>query len=72
MLLEQVRTVAVALNDTNTAEEMMCSVEAYREARKVLGRPCVTRVKEVSKADYRDGWDHNDPYIRRRMGLPPA
>lgn len=40
MLLEQVRTVAVVLADKETAATMMCSVEAYRDAREKSGKPC--------------------------------
>lgn len=39
-LLEQVRTVAVAIGDKETAAAMMCSVQAYREAREKSGKPC--------------------------------
>jgi hypothetical protein len=40
MLLEQVRTVAVVLGDVAVASEMLCGVDAYREARQRLGNPC--------------------------------
>lgn len=43
MLLEQVRTTSVILNDKETAAEMMCGgVDAYREARARVGKPCGT------------------------------
>jgi hypothetical protein len=45
MLLEQVRTVAGSLGDMNTAQEMMCSAESYREARRRMGKPCGGTVK---------------------------
>jgi hypothetical protein len=40
MLLEQVRTVAVVLGDVAVASEMLCGVDAYREARQRIGNPC--------------------------------
>ena len=40
MRLEQVRTVATVLKDPETAAAMMCAVDAYREAREKIGKPC--------------------------------
>lgn len=47
LLLEQVRTVSVVLNDRATASEMMCEVKAYAEARKRTGNPCAGEAPKV-------------------------
>lgn len=38
--LEQIRTVALVLKDTNTAEALMCQDKAYAKARSTAGRAC--------------------------------
>jgi hypothetical protein len=69
VLLEQVRTVAVVLGQEAVAQEMLCAVTAYAEARARVGDPCVTptqpTVTPVKQGDY------TDPIIRHRLGLQP-
>lgn len=40
MVLEQVRSAANVLNDQEVAEQIMCSLKEYKEAREKLNRPC--------------------------------
>lgn len=68
MLLEQVRTVAVILQDGNTAEEMMCGLDSYREARARLHKPCKS-AKKVASVEPKP--EYTDPIVRSRLGLPP-
>jgi hypothetical protein len=68
MLLEQVRTVAVVLKDDMTAAEMMCAVDAYREARIRAGNPC-KQLPNTAKNSKQE--QYTDPIIRARLGLPP-
>lgn len=44
MKLERVRTVAVVLNDPETAAAMLCDVPDYAKAREASGRPCGTKI----------------------------
>jgi hypothetical protein len=67
MLLEQVRSVAVVLHDTLTAQEMMCGSDAYREARARTGRPCGQKGHRANSEPV----EYTDPIIRARLGLPP-
>lgn len=80
MLLEQVRTVAAVIGDRETAQEMMCDVAAYANARARTGKPCAGDVKPVltatvtqpaTKAEAAAGYAGNDPIVRKRLGLPP-
>lgn len=45
MVLEQARSAATVLGDKAVAEEIMCSLKEYREARNRIGNPCVTDKK---------------------------
>lgn len=68
MLLEQVRTVSIVLNDPILAAEMMCGMDAYREARIRIGKPCIsTKSSEAAQPKP----EYTDPIIRSRLGLPP-
>lgn len=40
MVLEQVRSASTVLGDVEVAEEIMCSLKEYKEARARLNRPC--------------------------------
>ena len=80
MLLEQVRTVAAVIGDRETAQEMMCDVAAYANARARTGKPCAGDVKPfltatvtqpATKAEAAAGYAGNDPIVRKRLGLPP-
>lgn len=74
MLLEQVRTVSVVLGQEIVAQEMMCAVDAYREARIRVGNPCAALPEgETTKTRLQGGpgFDQTDPIIRARLGLPP-
>jgi hypothetical protein len=70
MLLEQVRTTAVILGEQEVASEMMCAVEAYRDARARMGNPCKTKLQAVTAAPAASV-EYTDPIIRARLGLPP-
>lgn len=70
MLLEQVRTTAVILEDQETASEMMCAIDAYRDARARLGKPCRTKLATNTGAPAAQV-EYTDPIIRARLGLPP-
>lgn len=70
ILLEQAKAVA-SLGMTDVALEMLCTIPNYADARKALGKPCVRQPAPAKVQAMDTGtWDHNDPYIRRRMGLP--
>lgn len=66
-LLEQVRAVSYVLGDRESAAEMLCSLESYREARLRVGKPCKA-YKDAAQAKAQS--EPTDPYIRRRLGLP--
>lgn len=71
MLLEQVRIVSTTLGDRAAAEELMCGVERYREARARMGRPCLVDSQPKDQKVMNSTYDEKDPFIRRRLGLPP-
>jgi hypothetical protein len=80
MLLEQVRTTAAVLGDKETAAEMMCSVDAYREARARTGKPCggqapstTSSSDKLPKAEPQKvaSAEYTDPIVRSRLGLAP-
>jgi hypothetical protein len=72
MLLEQVRTVASILEQPRIASEMMCAIDAYREARLRLGDLCIT-TKDTSNSGKIavKQEEYTDPIIRARLNLPP-
>ena len=78
MLLEQVRSVAAVLGDKETAAEMMCGVDSYREARARTGKPCGGKAPASTASTTYDPImtaankpEETDPIKRYRLGLPP-
>lgn len=76
MLLEQVRTTVVILDQPDVAKEMMCAIDAYREARIRLGKPCkqgpaAKAAKEAEGQRIMKADEYTDPIVRHRLGLPP-
>lgn len=76
MLLEQARTVAVILDQPEVAAEMLCSVDAYREARIRLGNPCkqgpaAKAAKQAETPRRLKDDEYTDEIVRFHLGLPP-
>lgn len=71
--IEQAKVAKVVFNDVATGEELMCSLAKYREARKSAGRPCNADKKAAATAGAQQtaAFEHTDPIVRARIGLPP-
>lgn len=57
------------LGDIEAAQEVLCELPKVRAARKRAGQPCAEDLQRAAGAPVSP--EYRDPFVRRRLGLPP-